>query len=91
VTRWQRQLDPCVLADRGEYPRDGYGALLLAGATNTNPVLAVLGILLILAWKNAAYLGLDRYPLPAFGTPWSQPNLERHTFPTSRPAVAPIR
>ena len=38
-------------------------AYLLAGTTSTNPVLAVLGILLILAWKNAGYVGLDRFLL----------------------------
>jgi thiosulfate dehydrogenase [quinone] large subunit len=48
-------------------------AFLLAGTTSTNPVLAVLGILLILAWKNAGHIGLDRYLLPLLGTPWKQP------------------
>ncbi len=67
------------------------GAFLLAGTTNTNPVLAVLGILLILAWKNAGYLGLDHYLLPALGTPWSRPSLKRQASPAPRPAAAPIR
>src|ERR671923_256118 len=48
-------------------------AFMLAGTTSTNPVLAILGVLLILAWKNAGYIGLDRYLLPALGTPWKQP------------------
>jgi thiosulfate dehydrogenase (quinone) large subunit len=48
-------------------------AFLLAGTTSTNPVLAILGVLLILAWKNAGYIGLDRYLLPILGTPWKQP------------------
>src|SRR5579859_2855058 len=47
-------------------------AFLLAGATSTNPVLVILGFLLILAWKNAGYIGLDRYFLPLLGTPWKQ-------------------
>jgi thiosulfate dehydrogenase [quinone] large subunit len=47
-------------------------AFLLAGTTSTNPVLAALGVLLILAWKNAGYIGLDRYLLPLLGTPWKQ-------------------
>ena len=63
-------------------------AYLLAGTTNTNPVLAVLGILLILAWKNAGYLGLDHYLLP--GTPWSQLSLMKHAPAAPRPAVVPI-
>jgi thiosulfate dehydrogenase [quinone] large subunit len=48
-------------------------AFLLAGTTSTNPVLIILGILLILAWKNAGYIGLDYFLLPLFGTPWKQP------------------
>src|SRR5579859_33877 len=47
-------------------------AFMLAGSTSTNPVLAILGVLLILAWKNAGYIGLDRYFLPLLGTPWKQ-------------------
>jgi len=50
-------------------------AFLLAGSTSTNPVLAIIEILLILAWKNAGYIGLDRYLLPAVGTPWRQSRL----------------
>ncbi len=58
-----------------------FGALmnmsfLMAGTVSTNPVLFFAGILLILAWKNAGYLGIDRFLLPALGTPWKQPALE---------------
>jgi thiosulfate dehydrogenase [quinone] large subunit len=58
-----------------------FGALmnmsfLMAGTVSTNPVLFFAAILLILAWKNAGYLGIDRYLLPALGTPWKQPGLE---------------
>ena len=57
-----------------------FGALmnmsfLMAGTVSTNPVLFFLGMLLILAWKNAGYLGVDRYLLPLLGTPWKQPEL----------------
>ena len=47
-------------------------AFMLAGTTSTNPVLAILGVLLILAWKNAGYIGLDRFLLSLLGTPWKQ-------------------
>jgi thiosulfate dehydrogenase (quinone) large subunit len=47
-------------------------AFMLAGSTSTNPVMAILAVLLILAWKNAGYVGLDRYLLPILGTPWKQ-------------------
>jgi thiosulfate dehydrogenase [quinone] large subunit len=58
-----------------------FGALmnmsfLMAGTVSTNPVLFFAAILLILAWKNAGYLGVDRYLLPLLGTPWKQPKLE---------------
>jgi thiosulfate dehydrogenase [quinone] large subunit len=48
-------------------------AFLLAGTTSTNPLLVMLGFLLILAWKNAGYLGLDYFLLPMLGTPWWKP------------------
>src|ERR1700730_16352908 len=48
-------------------------AFLLAGTTSTNPVLVMLGFLLILAWKNAGYIGLDYFFLPMLGTPWWKP------------------
>jgi len=43
---------------------------LLAGTVSTNPVLFVIAIGLILAWKTAGWWGLDRWTLPALGTPW---------------------
>jgi thiosulfate dehydrogenase (quinone) large subunit len=57
-------------------------AFMLAGTTSINPVLAILGVLLILAWKNAGYVGLDRFLLPLLGTPWKQP--------TEAPARVPV-
>jgi thiosulfate dehydrogenase [quinone] large subunit len=54
-----------------------FGALLnwnflMAGAASTNPVLLMLGIVLILAWKVAGWYGLDRFLLPIVGTPWAE-------------------
>ncbi|HTK33582.1 MAG TPA: DoxX family membrane protein [Candidatus Paceibacterota bacterium] len=43
---------------------------LLAGTVSTNPVLFVLGIGLVMSWKVAGYIGLDRWLLPMLGTPW---------------------
>ncbi len=43
---------------------------MMAGSASTNPLLFVAAILLILAWKVAGYYGLDRFLLPALGTPW---------------------
>ena len=47
-------------------------AFMLAGVNATNPVLILFDFLLILAWKNAGYVGLDRYLLGFLGTPWKQ-------------------
>src|SRR5688572_7591129 len=43
---------------------------MLAGSAGSNPVLLLHGILLVLAWKTAGYIGLDRFLLPMLGTPW---------------------
>jgi thiosulfate dehydrogenase (quinone) large subunit len=47
-------------------------AFMLSGVNATNPVLIMLDVLLILAWRNAGYIGLDRYLLRVLGTPWKQ-------------------
>jgi thiosulfate dehydrogenase [quinone] large subunit len=43
---------------------------LLAGSASTNPVLFVLAVLVLMGWKVAGWMGLDRWVLPALGTPW---------------------
>ncbi len=44
---------------------------LLAGSISTNPLLLLAAVLLALAWRTAGWIGLDRWILPALGTPWS--------------------
>jgi thiosulfate dehydrogenase [quinone] large subunit len=61
-------------------------AFLLAGTTSTNPVLVILGVLLVLAWKNAGYIGLDRFLLPMLGTPWKQSHVPTQTPKELTPA-----
>ena len=43
---------------------------MLAGSASLNPMLFAAEVLLILAWKSAGYVGLDRWLLPMLGTPW---------------------
>ena len=43
---------------------------LFAGTVSTNPFLLLLQLFLILSWRTAGYIGLDRYVLPLLGTPW---------------------
>jgi thiosulfate dehydrogenase [quinone] large subunit len=65
-------------------------AFMLAGTTSTNPIMAILAVLLILAWKNAGFIGLDRFLLPLLGTPWKQVHPEDVVAPTpvGRPTPA---
>lgn len=43
---------------------------LFAGAVSVNPILFIIATWLVLAWKTAGWIGLDRWVLPAVGTPW---------------------
>jgi thiosulfate dehydrogenase (quinone) large subunit len=43
---------------------------LFAGTVSINPMLFLLELLLILAWRVAGIIGLDRFILPLLGTPW---------------------
>lgn len=52
-----------------------FGALmnisfLLAGTVSSNPVMLLIAMLLVLAWKVAGWYGVDRWALPKLGTPW---------------------
>jgi thiosulfate dehydrogenase (quinone) large subunit len=61
----------------------------LAGSASTNPVLFGLGVFLVLGWKVAGWIGLDRYLLPALGTPWKRGRLlEPHTAESAGPGHA---
>jgi len=45
-------------------------SFMMAGSTSSNPMMFGLTIFIILAWKNSGWWGVDRYILPALGTPW---------------------
>lgn len=52
-----------------------FGALMnfnfmMAGSASTNPVLFVVALGLIFAWKIAGFIGLDYFLLNKIGTPW---------------------
>ena len=44
---------------------------MLAGAVSINPIIGMLAMLLVLAWRVAGYYGVDSYLLPLLGTPWT--------------------
>ena len=45
---------------------------MMAGTASINPLMFLLSMLLIIAWKTAGYTGLDRWLLPRLGTPWKK-------------------
>jgi thiosulfate dehydrogenase [quinone] large subunit len=62
---------------------------MMAGTASVNPVLFTLSMLLILAWKNAGWFGLDRWLLPLLGTPWRPGRIfERQGVPQAEPTQA---
>lgn len=48
---------------------------MMAGSASTNPMLFVIAVGLILAWKVAGYLGADYALLRLIGTPWHGPKV----------------
>ncbi len=65
-------------------PRQAY---FTSGSAGRNGVFILLGLLLIVAWRVAGYLGADYFVLPALGTPWAPGRLFRR--PQKRPDPAP--
>jgi thiosulfate dehydrogenase [quinone] large subunit len=59
----------------------------LAGVAGVNPAFFVLEVLLILAWRNAGWIGLDHVVLPAVGTPW-EPGTLVQRLRGKRPQIA---
>lgn len=43
---------------------------LLAGTVSINPIIGLLALGIMMAWKVAGYIGADRWLLPLLGTPW---------------------
>jgi thiosulfate dehydrogenase [quinone] large subunit len=59
---------------------------MLAGSASTNPLLFVIAVGLIMAWKVAGYFGADYFLLRFIGTPWhGKPVTETAPAPTVKP------
>lgn len=50
---------------------------LFAGTVSTNPLMFLIELFLILAWRVGGWYGLDRFLLPLLGTPWQPGKLFR--------------
>ena len=56
----------------------------MAGSASTNGMLFAIATWLVLAWRNAGWIGLDRWLLPALGTPWKGGQLFRSVRTASK-------
>jgi thiosulfate dehydrogenase (quinone) large subunit len=45
---------------------------MFTGSAGVNPMYAILSVLLVLAWRNAGWCGVDRF---IFGSPWWRENV----------------
>lgn len=65
-------------------------SFVFAGSAGVNPAMILVSVLLILAWRNAGWYGLDRWVLPALGTPWHRgPLVSRRTHADEREPAGP--
>ncbi len=60
---------------------------MMAGSASTNPLLVLVAVLLILAWKVSGYIGADYFLLPLIGTPWQKARVPQSS---EQPALAQI-
>jgi thiosulfate dehydrogenase [quinone] large subunit len=64
-------------------------AFLLSGTASSNPILLFLQVFLVLAWKVAGWIGLDRWLLPLLGTPWRPGSMFRRGGVEGPPGPSP--
>ena len=65
---------------------------LFTGSAGVNPAYAIVAVFLILAWRNAGYLGLDRFALPMAGKRLHRtPSVTPQLAPPPQPAAEPVR
>jgi thiosulfate dehydrogenase [quinone] large subunit len=61
---------------------------VMAGTASTNALLFAIATWLVLAWKTAGWIGLDRWLLPMLGTPW-RPGRVFNQHPQDTERVSP--
>jgi thiosulfate dehydrogenase (quinone) large subunit len=64
---------------------------LFTGSAGVNPAYAIVAVLLILAWRNAGYLGLDRFVLPMARERLRHLRLVTGPAASPQPAAEPVR
>jgi thiosulfate dehydrogenase [quinone] large subunit len=61
---------------------------MMAGTASSNPLLFVVALGIVMAWKIAGYIGLDYFLLPAIGTPWRTKSTRPQMKITPEPVAA---
>ncbi|HXL92151.1 MAG TPA: DoxX family membrane protein [Streptosporangiaceae bacterium] len=62
---------------------------MFSGSSGVNPAYAIVAVFLILAWRNAGYIGLDRFAFPMMrGRPRPAPRMIQPVEPAP-PALTP--
>jgi thiosulfate dehydrogenase [quinone] large subunit len=63
---------------------------MFSGSSGVNPAYAIVAVFLILAWRNAGYIGLDRFALPVMGSRLRPaPRMIEPADPATHPVPAP--
>ena len=62
-------------------------SFLLAGTVSSNPILLFVAIFIILGWRVAGWIGLDRFLLPKLGAPWTGGNFLGRDEPGTPPVA----
>jgi hypothetical protein len=66
-------------------------SFMFSGSAGVNPAFAIVGLLLVLAWRNAGWYGLDRWVLPRIGTPGTEASCSTARPPTAARCGPPDR
>jgi thiosulfate dehydrogenase [quinone] large subunit len=63
-------------------------SIVLAGVTSANPLVFIVALGVMAAWKVAGYIGLDAFVLPKLGAPWQPGVFWKRIRPGVRPHPA---
>jgi thiosulfate dehydrogenase (quinone) large subunit len=58
---------------------------MLAGSASVNPVLFIVALGVVFAWKIAGFIGADYFLLNWLGTPWGRGKVKKATSPAIMP------
>lgn len=64
---------------------------IMAGSASTNPMLLLLSVFLVLAWKIAGWVGVDRFVVPYIGALWGTKKGKAVSSPAGLPRGAEAR